>query len=151
MTTKSRNYSVFWALLGKMPGKDGDLKENLVYAISNSRTSSLKELTDKEYTELVRWMANRVGFENKRKPTTEGERELRSVVLKLLDKLGIHAINDDWSAVNSFLLDPKIAGRLLYELDEQDLGILIRKINSIIDKNKASGQLPYGINKISLN
>ena len=150
MRTKHRNYSTFWALLGKMPGNDGDLKEQLVETISGGRTTSLQGLSDKEYSELVRWMANQVGKVNKTKPTTEGERELRSVVLKLLDKLGIHAINDDWSAVNSFLLDPKIAGRLLYELDEQDLGVLIRKLNSIVDKNRAASTMPLGI-KVNLN
>lgn len=151
MRTKHRNYGAFWALLSKMPGNDSSLKEQLVSTISCGRTESLQDLNDKEYSELVRWMANQVGKVNKTKPATESERELRSVVLKLLEKLGIRAINDDWSEVNNFLLNPKIAGRLLFELDEQDLGVLIRKLNSIVDKNKASGQLPYGINKFSLN
>ncbi|SDC53661.1 hypothetical protein [Williamwhitmania taraxaci] len=151
MKTKRRNYSAFWALLGKMSGNDGNLKEQLVSTVTDGRTTSLQELSDKEYSELVRWMANQVGRFNKTKPITEAEREQRSLVLKLLNKLGVHTINDDWSAVNIFLLDPKIAGRLLYELDEQDLGVLIRKLNSIIDKNKQAGQLSYGINKISLN
>jgi len=151
MATKSRSYSVFWALLSKMPGNDGDLKEQLVSAASESRTDSLKELTDREYSQLIGFMADSIGKLNKNKPATDGERRLRSVVLKLLDKLGIHVINNDWSAVNTFLLNPRISGRLLYEMNEDELGVLIRKLNSIADKNSTAGQLPYDINKICTN
>lgn len=134
-----------------MPGNDGDLKQQLVSAASDNRTDSLKELTDAEYSQLIRFMADSIGKLNKNKPATEEERRLRSVVLKLLDKLGIHAINDDWSAVNTFLLNPKISGRLLYEMNGDELGVLIRKLNSIVDKNASSGKLPYDINKICPN
>jgi hypothetical protein len=63
-------------------------------------------------------------------------RKLRSVVLTLLQKLGIYSTNNDWTAVNNYLLSPRIAGKMLFELNETQLEALIIKLNSILAKHK---------------
>jgi hypothetical protein len=58
----------------------------------------------------------------------------RSNVLAQLNRCGVYVTNNDWSRVNAFLLNPKISGKLLYEMDEQELKTLNRKLRSIAKK-----------------
>ena len=67
-------------------------------------------------------------------PATEPVRRLRSQVMTLLNKLGKYAEPKDWTEVNSFLLQRKICGRLLYMLNVDELDALIRKLRAIKDK-----------------
>ena len=46
----------------------------------------------------------------------------------------------DWSLVNAFLRQPRIAGKPLYELDGQELDELIPKLEAIKKKMKENGQ-----------
>lgn len=69
-------------------------------------------------------------------PQSEAVRRMRSHCLTLINKMGIYATNDDWSQVNRFLLDPRIAGKPLYKLTFNELETLRKKLNSIIDKRE---------------
>lgn len=63
-------------------------------------------------------------------------RRLRSTILTILQKLGIYQDNNSWSRVNEYLLQPRIAGKLLYQMSEKELDELRIKLNSILSKQE---------------
>lgn len=67
-------------------------------------------------------------------PANDNIRRLRSEALTVLNKIGIYADNDDWSSVNNYMMDKRIAGKLMYQMDEYELQGLIRKLRSILRK-----------------
>ena len=69
------------------------------------------------------------------RPANDEIRALRSDVLSLLQKIGVYATNNDWSAVNQYLLSNRIAGKLLFQLTVAELTELRKKLWSITDKN----------------
>jgi len=92
---------------------------------------SARFLTDSELIQLV----DRVEQMKMQKLSPDTKlRQLRSQVLTLLNEMGIYATNNDWSRVNAFLLDKRIAGKLLYELSVDELNKLIPKLRSIASK-----------------
>lgn len=66
----------------------------------------------------------------------ETTRKLRSQVLTLLQKLGVYATNDDWHSVNRYLMNPRIAGKLLYQMNDTEMKALTRKLRAIIAKER---------------
>jgi hypothetical protein len=65
---------------------------------------------------------------------TARTRALRSDVMVTLDKLGIYAENGDWQRVNAFLMQPRIAGKLLYQMCDDELLALNRKLRAMLAK-----------------
>ncbi len=65
---------------------------------------------------------------------TARTRALRSDVMVTLDKLGIYSENGDWQRVNAFLMQPRIAGKLLYQISDDELIALNRKLRAILAK-----------------
>ena len=63
-------------------------------------------------------------------------RRLRSQILTLLQKMGIYQDNNSWSRVNEYLLQPRIAGKLLFQMSEAELEGLRIKLNSILTKQE---------------
>jgi len=61
-------------------------------------------------------------------------RKLRSQCLTVLQQMGVYSTNDDWSRVNEYLMQPKIAGKLLFKMNTDELKTLHRKLCSIRDK-----------------
>jgi hypothetical protein len=106
--------------------------------------TSTAELTHEQLDELI---VNYSAQYNR--PATEEVRKLRSVVLTCLQKLGVYNTPEDWDAVNNYLMSPKIAGKLLYQMNEEEIRILIRKLNSILAKK--SRELEDELRKMTLN
>jgi hypothetical protein len=94
---------------------------------------SSKELSPRQADELIRRLN---AMQSSRTKTPDNIRRARSVVLTLLNRLGIYADNGDWSTVNRFLLNPRIAGKMLYELNEEELKALSRKLRAMIKKRE---------------
>ena len=85
-----RNYSRFYALLGRMPTIDKDeLKIGLVRQYTDNRTESLKEMTDKEYDAMCDGMQRQSNGYKAREIAREELRRKRSAALHLLQKHGI--------------------------------------------------------------
>lgn len=72
-------------------------------------------------------------YNNKREVTAE-TRRLRSDVMVTLNKLGIYAENGDWQRVNAFLMQPRIAGKLLYQMSDDEMIALNRKLRAMLAK-----------------
>jgi len=95
---------------------------------------SSKELTAAQADELIGRLNDMQ--EERKKEAPKATRKLRSQVLTLINQLGIYADNGDWSKVNQFLLKPKIAGKLLYEMDKAELEALKRKLHAMVRKRE---------------
>ena len=117
------NYATFYALLKSMPGAS---KEDLVLQWTNGRTASLKEMSEREYTLMIRQLRQQV--EN-----LEEKKKARSAVLKQFQLYGIDTT--DWDAVDRFCCNARIAGKPFRYLTIPELKSLRVKMLSI--RNKA--------------
>lgn len=117
------NYATFYALLKSMPGAS---KEDLVLQWTNGRTASLKEMSEREYTLMIRQLRQQV--EN-----LEEKKKARSAVLKQFQLYGIDTT--DWDAVDRFCCNARIAGKPFRFLTIPELKSLRVKMLSI--RNKA--------------
>lgn len=85
-----RNYSRFYALLGRMPTTDKDgLKVDLVRQYTDNRTDSLREMTDKEYDAMCDGMQRQSNGYKAREIAREELRRKRSAALHLLQKTAL--------------------------------------------------------------
>lgn len=118
-----QNYHRFYASLNRLPGGNTeDMKESLVWSFTDGRTTSLKEMTQKEYDAMCSALEERTGWK-------EQLRKKRSVCLKLMQKAGIDTT--DWQRVNAFCEDPRIAGKVFSQLSNEELEQLSVKLRSI--------------------
>lgn len=121
------NYAAFYALLKSMPGAS---KEDLVLQWTNGRTASLKEMSEREYTLMIRQLRQQV--EN-----LEEKKKARSAVLKQFQLYGIDTT--DWDAVDRFCCTPRIAGKPFRYLTIPELKALRVKMLSIRNKAELKG------------
>jgi hypothetical protein len=97
--------------------------------------SSTADLNVAQLDELIRQYSAEY-----HKPASEDTRNLRSSILTLLTRLGVYNTSDDWAAVNQFLMDKRIAGKLMYQCTDDELRILKRKLHNIIRKTEADAK-----------
>jgi hypothetical protein len=134
------NFARFYTLLKQMPGQidSEELKAILVRNVTNGRTESLKEMTYQEYGRCCRVMEEVIGM----KPQFESEmnqlRHQRSIVLRLMQKIGVDTT--DWTAINSYCLSKKIAGKEFRDLSCDELAELSVKLRMILKKAKTNNQ-----------
>nr|DAM81218.1 MAG TPA: Protein of unknown function (DUF1018) [Caudoviricetes sp.] len=121
------NYAAFFALLKSMPGAS---KEDLVLQWTNGRTASLKEMSEREYTLMIRQLRQQV--EN-----LEEKKKARSAVLKQFQLYGIDTT--DWDAVDRFCCNARIAGKPFRYLTIPELKSLRVKMLSIRNKAELKG------------
>lgn len=138
---KAINYAIharFFMLLKQLPFVT---KEELVWEHSGMLTESLSEyyrINPAGYNRMIRDMQQTV--DNMKQPqktgskTSETTKRLRSGVLHRLQKHGVDTTN--WDRVNKFLEQPRIAGKRLYDMTDQELIDLIPKLESILKKDK---------------
>lgn len=121
------NYAAFYALLKSMPGAS---KEDLVLQWTNGRTASLKEMSGREYSLMIRQLRQQV--EN-----LEEKKKARSAVLKQFQLYGIDTT--DWDAVDRFCCNARIAGKPFRYLTIPELKALRVKMLSIRNKAELKG------------
>jgi hypothetical protein len=101
-----------------------DIKHDIV---SQYGVESSKDLTIAQLNEII-------GNLQKQEVRPEVRKE-RSLVLTLLDKLGIKGNKEiGWDHVNNFLKHPRIAGKTLYEMNLQELTDTCKKLRMIQSK-----------------
>jgi len=108
--------------LKQLPGAD---KETLVEQYTGGRTTSLHEMTSKEYGEMCTSLEAHTGWRMQLK-------KKRSLCLKLMQQAGIDTT--DWQRINDFCRHPKIAGKVFAQLSLADLDSLQTKLRSIMRK-----------------
>ena len=74
-------------------------------------------------------------------------KKLRSSILK---KLQLHGVDTtDWTCVNRFLENPRIAGKRLYNMSNEEMRLLIKKLGSILGKDATKKQEIERITKLN--
>jgi len=123
----------FHALLGELK-----LRSQKEAMLSGYGAESTKELTSQQLDGLISRLEGIKA--SKRAAIDDAIRKKRSIILTLLQQMGIYADNNDWTRVNSYLLEPKVCGKLLYELDIDELNTLDKKLRSIKRKEELKKQ-----------
>ena len=116
-----RDYKIFYALMNQHPHVD---KEELVMQFTDGRTTSLREMTDSEYMQMLG------ALEEASAPSRAELKRWRSSALLRIGRLGINTI-DNWDGINAFVSSSKIAGKPFYELRVPELQQLVRKLEAI--------------------
>lgn len=118
-------------------------KTDLLRSYGVKSTTELSEQTIDEIIARLKY-----GVTNRYAASDELKQQ-RSRALVLINKCGIYATNNDWTAVNRFMLDSRIAGKLLYELSVEEIKTLCKKLRLIADKKAAQDK--HNVLHISLN
>ncbi len=118
------SFGRFYKALGTLAchGSRDELKKMLVWQYTGGRTTSLKEMTYKEYQAVCTAMETR-GYGR------EELRRQRSIALKLMQQLGIDTT--DWGCINNFCRNPKISGKAFAEHSADELEALSGKLRKI--------------------
>ena len=126
--SKQQKFGRFYGLLNCMPGMDKDeLKKSLVRQFTGGRTESLRSMRVREYETMCDELQRRVRASE---AMVERERrQWRSAVLHQLQLLGVNTA--DWTCVNKYCLDKRIAGKLFRELSVAELEALMPKLRAI--------------------
>jgi hypothetical protein len=130
--TNKVSHERFFSLLKQLPGAE---KESLVLQYSSMHTTSLRELYKRYPEEYKRMIAAMQAEVNKQdKNDTVEIKELRSAILHRIQKHGVDTTR--WDNVNRFMRQPRIAGKMLYELSIEEMRALIPKLEAILRKDR---------------
>ena len=142
---KQNDYTRFYALLRRMAGDRDTRKETLVSRFTEGRTTSLREMTRKEYDAMCAAMAAEA--EHSGLSGEEYGRELkrmRSAVLKRMQRLGVDTT--DWNAVDTFCRQPRIAigqPKPFARLSLSELKAMIRKLQAMLNKPRTAQKVVH--------
>ena len=105
-------------------------KKSVVSRFSGGRTTSLREMTKKEYDEMCDKIEEFAPVPSH--TACAALRRQRSVCLNLMRRIGVDTT--DWTAINKYCRSSKIAGVEFRELDFDDLYRLSLKLRMILKK-----------------
>ena len=140
MVQEVTNFARFYALLKRMPGAHDELKDELVKTFTNGRTSSLQGITMREYNAMCNSMQTTIDGESKKSEHIVKLKQARSSVLHQLQLMGIDTTN--WSAVDAYCQNSRIAGKVFRQLTLAELEALPTKLRSIYNKERKAGLKP---------
>ena len=118
-------------MLSKLPGAD---KETLVYQFTNGRTSHLHLMAENEYRSMCNEMERVAGYDERREAWRKEMKRKRSAVLHQMQLLGVDTA--DWSKVDAFCQNKRIAGKVFRELDGEELDAMLVKLRIIRRKRE---------------
>lgn len=122
----------FHALLGQLR-----MRQHKADILAGYGVESTKDLTEAQLLELV------TGLERQRDHRQDAPLEIRrrrAKILDLLTQMGIYKDARSWKRVNEFLLQPRIAGKLLFDMDADELDALRKKLFVIHRKQEEERQ-----------
>lgn len=118
-----RRLRAMWVKQGVDQYRDSILSQ---YGVESTADLNLQQLD-----ELITQYSNQA-------PASEHVRRQRSIILDLLTKLGVYKDAGDWEAVNAYLMQSRIAGKLLYQMSSDELNALQYKLRAILAKQEVS-------------
>jgi len=128
--TKKGIHDKFFSLLSQMTGAS---KEDIVWQYSGMLTTSLREFYAKKPEEYKRMVAELQVRVNNKGSQEQDIKRLRSSILHRLQKHGVDTTR--WDCVNTFLQQPRIAGKMLFEMSLREMTDLIPKLEAILKKD----------------
>lgn len=140
MKTTSRKslYGKMHALLhelGIMANK-GDI-------LSGYGVESSTDLTDEQLLDLIGRLTD-MGASRDEERNKEVKKWRSNIILVLTD-LGVYKDKESWPQVNHYLLDERIAGKVMYELSVDEMKALHRKLLGILEKHKRKVDVEKGL------
>jgi hypothetical protein len=130
---KPENFAAFYGLLNRMCTADKDeLKQSIVSEYTSGRTTSLKEMTMREYLSALEGMKKLVvptPQEQLNEVLDKIKKQKRSAVLHQMQLMGIDTA--DWNRVDAFCMNSRIAGKKFNRLDAEELDALLVKLRMI--------------------
>lgn len=132
MIQEVTNFARFYGILKasyKFATKElGDeFKEGVVSQFTNGRTTSLREMTRREYDTMCDKLEGATA--HLLRTVKDEQRRQRSKCLRLMQKVGIDTT--DWIRINAFCEDQRIAGKVFARLTNEELEQLSVKLRSI--------------------
>lgn len=122
--------------------RDAKLTSQKYNILNGYGVSSTTELTNEQADELIAMLEKE--YQSLKTDPPLDIRKARSTILTLLNKLGIYATNGDWKQVNEYLLQPRIAGKLLYQMSVDEMTALNRKLRKMVrDRQQKEGDIKY--------
>lgn len=144
MAQEVTNFARFYASFNQLPcsGDKECMKCDIVRQYTMNRTDSLREMTRTEYEACCEAIERLTGRKDEQK-------KKRSLCLKLMQKLGIDTT--DWTRINYFCQDQRIAGKPFARLTNEELDALSEKLRAIQRKGglkqrkevKSTGDISY--------
>ena len=144
MAQEVTNFARFYASFNQLPcsGDKECMKCDIVQQYTWNRTDSLREMTKAEYDACCDALERLTGRKDEQK-------KKRSQCLRLMQKLGIDTT--DWTRINYFCQDQRIAGKPFARLTNEELDTLATKLRSIQRKGglkqrkevKPTGEITY--------
>ena len=124
MAQEVTNFARFYASFNQLPcsGDKECMKCDIVRQYTWNRTDSLREMTKAEYDACCDALERLTGRKDEQK-------KKRSQCLRLMQKLGIDTT--DWTRINCFCQDQRIAGKLFARLTNEELDALAEKLRAI--------------------
>lgn len=129
------NFHRFYSLLNRLHTEGGkeDFKETLVSSFTNGRTTSLREMSVKEYETMCSSLEEQTGWKSELK-------KKRSLCLKLMQQLGVDT--SDWARVDNFCQHPRLAGKPFRKIRVEELQDLAVKLRTIKQKGGLKPHAP---------
>lgn len=124
MNRKPLNFARFYTLFNSLAyeGDREEFRKDLIRQYTGNRTDSLHQMSSQEYDTCCRAME---GLTKR----NDQLRKKRSLCLKLMQQLGIDTT--DWTRINSFCNDRRIAGKPFARLNAAELEALAAKLRTI--------------------
>ena len=124
MNRNPLNFARFYTLFNSLAyeGDREEFRKDLIRQYTGNRTDSLRQMSSQEYDTCCRAME---GLTKR----NDQLRKKRSLCLKLMQQLGIDTT--DWTRINSFCNDRRIAGKPFARLNAAELEALAAKLRII--------------------
>jgi hypothetical protein len=111
--------------------KEAGVAQNKADILAGFGVKSTSDLTADQYQSLVEAL---IDLAKKKSPKTEAIRKKRSSILRLCSEMRVWD-GVDWNRLNAYISQPRLAGKLLYECDVDELADLYKKIKAIQSKS----------------
>ena len=135
------NYRHYFALEKRLQKAGYQIdRAEVVAELTKGRTSSLRELSHIEYTDLINQMRQFAAESATYDMETECKRK-RSQVLAIATRTGLKDPND-WRKFNSFMKERSILKKPLIKYKLSELGALVRQFRGIEANYKKSASKP---------
>lgn len=130
------NFSKFYSLFNRLPcaGDREYLKKELVLEYTRGRTESLKEIKRGEYEALCEALEQLLVQNPAVNLYRQALKRKRSEVLHQMQLYGIDT--SDWTIVNRFCENKRIAGKSFRHLEYEELEALYKKLRAMRKKQE---------------
>lgn len=131
---KRRNFSAFHAIMRLIPydGDKEELKDYMVYNVTNGRTQSLREVSREEYSLLCKSIERGLPYDPEREARLQELRRYRDIVRGILRDIGLDVTQDN--EVDGYLKSPTLAGKALRFVKLEEFEKLIKQLRMILHK-----------------